>query len=309
MSGTADQRLFLPFLDLTDMVMCRPAGTSLRVINQEAAQSGLRFPLVCEPQASLGAHMAAVDYASNSARFGPFVDNILGMNWELKSGKVVRIGERVIKSATGYDLLRFLLHSDGRYGRATDYVLRLRPLGGETAHVTFTGTDEVIEQICTTLRKSSWIHWIDAVDLCLTAQGERSLHLDVDCALGEGVLFLDFFQEMGREGGADLTTISAPGFPGFPALSLKTTVPAATSLARLLVREHGGSARVLCVNGVAFYYPPPDLRTLPDAFLADLARQCAAEGGHLQGLWAPTALPMEAEAAWAAQLENAWNQL
>ena len=69
----------------------------------------------------------ASGFASASSRFGPYCDNIMGMNWKLRDGHVVRIGERVVKSTTGYDLLRFLLNSDGRFGEPVDFVLRLRP--------------------------------------------------------------------------------------------------------------------------------------------------------------------------------------
>lgn len=308
-TAVEDPRLFEPFLDVTDMVMCRPAGTLLAEINQDAAEHRLRFPLVCDPQASLRDHLATIEFAPNSARFGPYVDNIIGMNWELPAGRIVRIGERVIKSATGYDLQRFLLHSDGRYGRAVDYVLRLRPLGGESVRVALTGPGDAVDQARRILLRSPWIHWVDALDLCFTAQGGGSLELSVDCAPAESTLFMDYFQEVGDASGAGLARIDPAGVSVLPALSLKATGASAIAYARLLVREYGGSARVLCVNGVAFYYPPPGLTALTGALLGNLARGCAEEGGHLHGPWAPAALPVDVEAAWAAQLENEWKQV
>jgi hypothetical protein len=94
-----------------------------------------------------------------------------------------------------------------------------------------------------------------------------------------------------------------------PVLSLKTTVTEAPRLARNLVGTHGGSARVLCVNGVVHYYPPPELESLPDSARYGLAERCTAEGGHLSGLWAKDAPCGSQETAWAKELQLAWNQL
>lgn len=303
------QRLFIPFLDPTDMVLCCPADTSLAEINRQAAQHHQRFPLEHDSALSLRRHISAIEHTSHSARFGPYVDNILGMNWVLRSGRTVRVGERVIKSTTGFDLLRFLLHSDGRYGHAADYVVRLRPLGGATAQATLTGDDAATEHACSALLRSPWLHWLDVVDLCVFDNDCASLVLAADCAPGEIAVFQDFFHEFSCEHRINLTSDFLRNTPTLPSLSLKTTVSAAGGLAKQLVRNHGGSARVLCVNGVVHYFPPPALRSFPEASLMDLNRLCTAEGGHVCGPWAgaPTVSPQEA--AWASELESAWNQL
>ena len=304
-----DQRLFAPFLDPIDMVMCRPATTRLEQVNEEAARHGLRFPLVCDPAASLQAHVAAADYAPGSARFGPYVDNILGMNWELPSGTVVRVGERVIKSTTGYDLLRFLLHSGSRFGRARDYVLRLRPSGGKTASVLLRGDDNALERAHGAILLSPWVHWLDVVDLLFTRESGVALEISADCATGEVDLYYDFFTQLGRKSDGAVLAPTESRRQALPALSLKTTVTEAPRMAQDLVRNHGGSARVLCVNGVVHYHPPPELHSLPDTTLRNLAQQCTVNGGHVYGLWAKDAPSGLQETAWAKALETAWNQL
>jgi hypothetical protein len=306
---TREQRLFAPFLDPVDMVMCCPAATSLAQVNDMAARHGLRFPLACDPATSLQDHVTAVDYAPGSARFGPYVDNILGMNWELPSGTVVRVGERVIKSTTGYDLLRFLLHSNGRFGRAHDYVLRLRPAGGKTARVVLRGDNEGIERARDAILHSPWVHWLDVVDLLFTRERGVALEISADCATGEVDLYYNFFTQLGRESDGAVLAPTESRRQALPALSLKTTVTEAPRMARELVRNYGGSARVLCVNGVIHYHPPPELQSLPDTTLQTLAQQCTVKGGHVSGLWAKEPLSAPQEAAWANELETAWNQL
>lgn len=311
MSATAmdPARLFTAFFDPVDMVLCCSAEATLAGINAQAAAAGLRFPLVGDPATSVQAHVAAIDYAPASARFGPYVDNILGMNWELPSGTLVRVGERVIKSTTGYDLQRFLLHTDRRYGRARDYVLRLRPRGGATAQVVLRGDDAGIEKACGLLLHSPWLHWLDSVDLVIAASRENLLKISADCAYGEEECFVDFFRQIKRESGVAIADLSGPSLVALPSLSLKTTLGDARALGAELVRNFGGTACVLVVNGVVHYFPDTPGQRLPADALTALATRCAALGGHLFGPLAPVLAPSAAEARWAEELEAAWKQL
>ena len=311
MSATAKDpvRLFTAFFDPVDMVLCCSAEATLAGINAQAAAAGLRFPLVGDPAASLQAHVAAIDYAPASARFGPYVDNLLGMNWELPSGTLVRVGERVIKSTTGYDLQRFLLHSDGRYGRARDYVLRLRPLGGASAEAVLHGEETALEKACDLLLHSPWLHWLDAVNLVFAADRGSMLEIMADCAPGEEACFADFFRQLGYDSGCLVLAPAAPRRRTLPPLSLKTALSEARTLGAELVRDFGGAARVLVVNGVVHYFPATPGKALPAEALAALAKRCAAAGGHLFGPLAPVPVPSAAEARWAEELEAAWKQL
>lgn len=310
MNTTTDaSRLFSRFLDPVDMVMCCPADTPLAEINEQAAVHELRFPLVGDLGESMQSHLSAIDYAPASARFGPYVDNVLGMNWELASGHLVRIGERVIKSTTGYDLLRFLLHSDGRYGRARDYVLRLRPRCGTTVREVFRGEHEALERLRSTVLHSPWVHWLDAVNLHISPNGGTALEIETDCANGEPAILEEYFAQVARASGTAAFSRTEPRCNGLPVLSLKTTTATAPTMARQLVRNHGGTACVLCVNGVVHYFPSPGQRSLPPAAVAELSAQCALDGGHIMGPWAGIATPDDQETTWARELETAWNQL
>ncbi|MBL9214237.1 MAG: hypothetical protein JNG83_02050 [Opitutaceae bacterium] len=299
---------FSGFLDPVDMVMCCPAGTRLAEVNALAGEQQLRFPLVVDPAATLAEHLAAVEYASASARFGPFVDNVLGMNWRVPCGRLVRIGERVIKSATGYDLNKFLLHSDGRYGNAVDLVLRLRRRGGEAVRCILRGAHPAIERARISLLRSPWIHWIDVVDLVVTAGEPAFLYLAADCGRGDVAAFDDYFRQLSAASGTQLEATEALDY-SLPKLSLKTVITAAPPLAGELVREHGGQARVLCASGVVHYLPPRNLPLLPEPTLRRLELQCLEQGGHSYGPWSPRRDAVAQESAWATTLESAWNHL
>jgi FAD/FMN-containing dehydrogenase len=121
-----------------DGTLCLPANAIAADIHSQAHAHRLRFPLLLDEATTLREQIAATTHAPVSCRFGPYCDNILGINWRLPSGRIARIGERVVKTTTGYDWLRFLLHSGSRYGEPVDYVLRLRPDYGCTGGMRWT---------------------------------------------------------------------------------------------------------------------------------------------------------------------------
>lgn len=127
-SGAVAERLFQHHLEPLDAVACVPADATADQLQPHWAAAGLRLPLLTTAEATLWQHVLASSHSPASSRFGSWSDNIIGMNWQLPDGQRVRIGEQVVKSTTGYDVLRFLLESGHRYGRPTDLVVRLRPL-------------------------------------------------------------------------------------------------------------------------------------------------------------------------------------
>lgn len=303
---TDGSRLFTRFFDAVDMIGSFPAAATLAEVNTIAAGHGLRFPLAIDPDRTLREHLAVAEYAPASARFGAYVDNLPGMNWRLPTGRRVRIGERVVKSTTGYDLFRFLLHSDGRYGQATDYVLRLRPIGGEAFAVVFSGDAGALVAVRRRLMASSWSHWIDRIDQVSVAGGSPRIEAEVDCLAGEKSCFLTFFATVAGESGTAMVETKVGANPGLPAFSIKSTPARVAGLAASCAGRLGGQARALLLNGVVLVYPdnPPDA-----AFLADLDKVLEPLGGHLVGPSLPVRDPIAAEAIWAASLNHQWNAL
>ena len=304
--STDGTRLFTPFFDEVDMIASFPADTTLAEVNRTAAAHGLHFPLVIDPAATLRAHLAAAECAPASARFGAYVDNLPGMNWQLAAGKAVRVGERVVKSTTGYDLFRFLLHSGERYGRATEYVLRLRPISGEIASGVFTGGEAELDRLRSALLASSWSHWIDSINWVTISGGAESIEVRADCQPGEEGLFIDFFSQCARESGAVFQLEPSSRTAGLPAFTVKSTPGHALTIARECARELGGFTRTLALNGLVLAYPE---RCMDDAFLAHLRSLAEAEGGHVFGQSVPPREPNPAEKAWINQLQKEWSQL
>ena len=248
---------FEPLLDPLDGVLCLPASATGAEIEARASEHRLRFPLLMSPHLPLPEQWAASDYAPASSRFGPFCDNILGMNWRLPSGRVVRIGERVVKSTTGYDLLRFLLlapnGSQPAWGEPVDLVLRLRPDSGRNGTFWLSGSFPSTARAARMLLPTSWMNWFDAIDLLIvSSEAPARLRIRLNAPANEWpsyeTMLKSFAAEQGLEWSADPD--ESPYLDPLPDLMVKTTPDRAASLAAQLSDTYGLTCRVLCYNGV-----------------------------------------------------------
>jgi len=303
---TSDQsRLFERFIDPVDMIACFPADTSLREINQTVSKHGLYFPLFCDPERSLRDHINALEYTSASARFGAYVDNIPGMNWILPGGQVARIGERVVKSTTGYDLLRYLLHTNERFGSASDYVIRLRPLSPEAYYFTLTGSAKALRAISESIVKSTWSHWIDCCD-AVTDSNSTQIELSGHCLQDEGVKFRKYFENLTQQHDAEISTSAANTAGEIPSFMIKTIPSQMEVISRQCLEALGGRSRQLLVNGVVLAYPetPPNRD-----WLARAHETAAQHGGHLHSINSQTTTSNQNEATWVESILQSWKQI
>jgi len=302
----AGERLFTEFLDPVDMTGVFPAEMILEEINRVAGEAGLRFPLVCAMGATLPEHVRVVDHAPASSRFGPYVDNVLGMNWKLPSGRMARIGERVVKTTTGYDLMRFLLHTGADLGRPTHFVLRLRPLGGATLMGEFTGDDEALRAVEATLREDSWNHWIDRIDLLVGWSEAARLQVAVDCMRGESERFEAYFGQVAERAEAAFAKVPSLAESELPHFSVKGLPGEAARTARRCVEALGGHARALLLTGSVHVYPDKEAKT---DWIQTLEEELGAIGGHLLGNVPGMRAGGDEETQWIQQMEEEWKRL
>lgn len=297
--------LFEAFLDPVDMVGCFAADTSIDQVNQAAAEHGLHFPLYCDPARTLREHFAAMEFTPASSRFGAYVDNVCGMNWKLPGGQFARIGERVIKSTTGYDLLRYLLHTGERYGRARDYVIRLRPKTEANYAGTFTGSGPALSAVISDVLRSSWSHWIDCFDWVSDSQSQH-IELRGDCLPGEETLFLNYFKLVAETSGATFVESDATAPIPLPTFTINTVPSACREVAASCLNELGGSARVLLSNGIVLLYPQKS----PSRALIELMDETAAKvGGHVFGDSLHETPMSSREQVWVETMLSEWVQI
>ena len=300
------ERLFTPFLDPVDGTLCLPASATAAAIHAQAAAHRLRFPLVLEPDATLRDHTAAATYAPASCRFGPYCDNILGINWRLPGGRVARIGERVVKTTTGYDWLRFLLHSGRRFGEPLDYVLRLRPDCGFNIEARFEGDSQTLRSCVSRLLHSGWMHWWDAVDF-ITQDAVSFVRVSIHCPSEEAPIFEQQLNRIAAETAAKLSVRhdAQPPLDGLPDVTVKTTPDRAISLAGQLARE-AERCVALCYNGVVHVHlgEGEELAERAHSLMQPHIGELYALGGDWHSRWLPATPPSLTESQWLETLER-----
>ncbi len=298
------ERTFEPFFDPIDGVMSGPASMTAADLEALRVDHRFRFPLLLDQHRSIREQVVSSGFAPGSSRFGPYCDNILGMNWRLPSGRVVRIGERVVKSTTGYDLLRFLLNSSGSLGEPIDFVLRLRPDCGTSGVFSLAGSFEAVSRATAALLATCWVHWFDAVDVLFAENPEACrMRVALNCPAEEWPVYKAYLQSLAVSHGLSLQEdLSAALQPdGCPDFALKTTPDQALTLARQIAADGLATCIALAYNGVVHGYlkqPEADPQTQVESIVLRCSPLLHDVGGDWQSRHLPSVAPAASEATW-----------
>jgi glycolate oxidase subunit GlcD len=307
-SPIARERLFEPFFDSIDGIALCDATASWDAIQQSASAHRLRFPLVLDPHASLLEHLRSSAYAPASSRFGPFCDNILGMNWRLPSGELVRIGERVAKTTTGYDLMRFLLQTRGEFGTAEQYVVRFRSAHGENYLVTIRGHVETLLKFSHTLCHTCWIHWFDSVDILYhPTDNAWSLRLLLNAPDNEWQIAASYLAEQCSALQLQWSSVETihPPHDGLPDLILKTTSDHALQLVCEIAQNASTSISAACHTGAIHLFE--DDKELLEQIAERYRESIWERGGELHSRHWPVPTSLASERHWLEVLTRAFH--
>lgn len=304
MNALVEERLFEPFMDPVDGVICVSAESNAAAVAEQADPLGWRFPLWLDPLVPLREQVCSSSYAPASSRFGPYCDNFTGMNWQRPDGRTVRVGERVVKSTTGYDLLRFFLESGDHFGRPLDFVLRLRPACDASRTWHLHGERSSLSHAASAVLQSPWIHWLESFDAIV--DGRTSLRAAVHCPSAEVEIFQDYLRGVAGDFGLELATSNATTLPadGLPDFVIKTTVDRVLDTACGLGENPGVRCVALCSNGVVLGHVS-DFGSIRD-WLQPLEAGLFAEGGHWQSRHVADRLAAPPESEWIATLGEEW---
>jgi glycolate oxidase len=76
---------------------------------------------------TMGGNIAENAGGPRALKYGVTRDYVIGLEWVLPSGEIVRVGRRTIKGVAGYDLVGLFVGSEGTLGVATEITVQLIP--------------------------------------------------------------------------------------------------------------------------------------------------------------------------------------
>jgi len=114
---------------IADRLTVVQPGVVYADLEKALAPHGFFFPP--DPASStvctLGGNVATNAGGIRGAKYGVTRDYVMGLEVVLPDGRIMRIGSRCMKSASGYDLTRLFVGSEGTLGVITEIILKIDP--------------------------------------------------------------------------------------------------------------------------------------------------------------------------------------
>jgi len=120
-------------LSVEDLIAVVEPGVITGDLMKAAEAAGLFYPP--DPNSwewcTIGGNVAENAGGPRALKYGVTREYVLGLEWVMPDGEVLRLGKRTIKGVAGYDLVGLLVGSEGTLGVATEITLQLIPLPRE----------------------------------------------------------------------------------------------------------------------------------------------------------------------------------
>jgi glycolate oxidase len=164
-------------IDTENLMAVCEAGVTLRELLEEVDKvPGLSFP---PHPGHEGAHIGGLVVnnagGARAVKYGIMRNYVVGLEIVLPDGEILQLGGKVVKNATGYDLLHLIVGSEGTLCVVTKVTLKLVPEPGATYTlvVPFESTEDAIKTVPDILRSGIIPLAIEYMDIGAIKAGER----------------------------------------------------------------------------------------------------------------------------------------
>jgi FAD/FMN-containing dehydrogenase len=188
-----------------DLIAITQAGVPLSTFNAELSKNGQWLPLdpPDDGRASIGGVVATGLGGAQQMAYGRPRGSVIGMKVVLADGGLVKVGGRVVKNVSGYDLCKLFSGSYGTLGIITELNFKLRPRPASEQTIIVHGPPvELIRQAQRVLESKLFPVALELVSAALAR------HLGVATKNDQTVLLLRF---AGNKKGVEFQTREAVG--------------------------------------------------------------------------------------------------
>jgi glycolate oxidase len=169
-----------------DLIATVQPGVILETFQKAVEEVGLFYPpdpnsaAVC----TLGGNVAENAGGPRALKYGVTRDYVLGLEWVLPSGELLKVGRRTLKGVAGYDLVGLFVGSEGTLGVATEITLKLlpRPPAVMTALLAYPSVVEAADAVSQVLMGGGLPRCLELLDdVAIAAVSGRGIDFPSGC--------------------------------------------------------------------------------------------------------------------------------
>ncbi len=182
----------LEFDDKNLMLTVEP-GVKTQDIYDYGAERGLFYPP--DPsslkQSTIGGNIAENAGGPRAVKYGVTRDYVMGLEVVLADGSVLQTGGKMIKNATGYDLTRLFVGSEGTLGIITKAILKLIPMPKmrRTVQALFDSLDGACAAVSGAIKSGTIPAAAELMDQISIQAAAKFRKLELDPKVKAGIIF------------------------------------------------------------------------------------------------------------------------
>jgi len=178
-------------IDPDNLMVTVEAGMRVADLHREVEKYDLLYPPdPGEKTATIGGNISTNAGGMRAVKYGVTRDYVKGLEVVLATGEVLRIGGKIVKNSTGYDLLDLIVGSEGTLAVVTKAILKLvpKPRFSVTLYVPFPSIYDAAKAVFKTVRRKVLPTAVefaqrDIVVIAETYTGMRLPHRDAEAYL------------------------------------------------------------------------------------------------------------------------------